>query len=270
MIEIAETISGKLLFLWSAVKNPVAKFYERELTKDVLKYRLPRHIAIIMDGNRRFARKRGLPPKAGHVFGSRKVEDVLNWCWELGIKNVTLYAFSTENFKRSEEEKRNIFSLVERELFKLARDKRVHSRKVRVRIVGKVELLPENVRSAIRTVEEVTGNYTGFNLNIALAYGGRQELIDAVRAILYEVKKGKLSSEEIGEKTIERYLYGEGEYSKVDLLIRTGGEQRLSNFLTWQTANSVACFLDVYWPEFRKIDLLRAIRLWQQKAGVRN
>jgi len=239
--------------------------YERMLIKEIEPYGMPNHVAMIMDGNRRFARKRGLPPQAGHIFGSRKAEEVLNWCWELGIKNVTVYAFSTENFKRSDEEKENIFRLVAKRLHGLTRDKKIHRNKVRVRVVGKLELLPDYVRQAIREVEEATKSYRNFNLNLALAYGGRQELIDAIKGLLRDVSRGKLNRQNIDEYTLEKYLYGEGDYTSVDLLIRTGGEQRLSNFLPWQTANSVAYFCDAYWPEFRKIDLLRAIRAWQQK-----
>ncbi|AEA46166.1 polyprenyl diphosphate synthase [Archaeoglobus veneficus] len=239
--------------------------YERMLIKEIKPFGMPNHVAIIMDGNRRFARRRGLPPQAGHVFGSRKAEEVLNWCWELGIKNVTVYAFSTENFNRSEEEKQNIFKLVAKELRRLAKDRRIHRNRVKVKVIGKLEMLPEYVREAIREVEKATQGYGNFNLNIALAYGGRQELIDAIRGVLHDVRRGVLRSRDIDAKTLEKYLYGEGDYASVDLVIRTGGEQRLSNFLPWQTANSVAYFCDAYWPEFRKIDLLRAIRAWQQK-----
>jgi len=243
----------------------ILRIYERMLINEVKPLGMPKHVAIIMDGNRRFARKRGLPPQVGHVFGSRKAEEVLNWCWELGIKNVTVYAFSTENFKRSEEEKENIFRIVTKELRRLAKDKRIHKNKVRVKIVGKLELLPDYVKEAINVVETATKNYGNFNLNIALAYGGRQELMDAIKSLLRDVNRGRLKSGEIDSRTLEKYLYGDGDYANVDLVIRTGGEQRLSNFLPWQTANSVAYFCDVYWPEFRKIDLLRAIRAWQQK-----
>lgn len=247
----------------------IYKIYERFLTREVKKFKLPNHIAFIMDGNRRFARKLGLPSKYGHVFGSDKVEDVLDWCWALRIKNITIYAFSTENFKRSEEEKRNIFNLVKIKLIKLINDERVHKDKIRIKIVGKKDLLPKDLRNIIKMVEERTKNYKNFNLNIALAYGGRQELTDAIVSILKMVKKGKIKWSEISQDLIETWLYCDGGYKSVDLLIRTGGEQRLSNFLPWQSANSVAYFCDVYWPEFRKIDLLRAIRAWQQRVKLR-
>lgn len=241
----------------------IYKIYEFRLLKEVRSKPVPNHVAIIMDGNRRFARRRGLPPYLGHVFGSRKAEQVLEWCLELGIKNLTTYAFSTENFERSEEEKRHIFGLLEDKLRKLANDRRIHRNRVRVRVIGKRELLPENVLKAVEEVEERTKKYDSYRLNIAIAYGGRQELIDAIREILKKVKRGVLNIEEITERTIEEHLYSDGGYGNVDLLIRTGGEQRLSNFLPWQSVNSVAYFCDVYWPEFRKIDLLRAIRSWQ-------
>jgi tritrans,polycis-undecaprenyl-diphosphate synthase [geranylgeranyl-diphosphate specific] len=222
-----------------------------------------------MDGNRRFARRRGLPVRLGHIFGSRKAEEVLDWCWDLGIRNVTIYAFSTENFKRSEKEKKNIFDVVERELNRLSADSRAHRRGVRVKVVGKTELLPEYVTNAIKCVEKVTEAYNNFHLNIALAYGGRQELIDGIKEILAKVKAGEIGSDEIDHRLIEKHLYGEGDYSDVDLVIRTGGELRLSNFLTWQTASSVAYFCDIFWPQFRKIDLLRAIRTWQNLLELR-
>ena len=240
----------------------IYNLYERRLASEVLKKGMPEHIAIIMDGNRRFARSRGLPTKLGHYFGSRKAEEVLNWCWNLKIKNVTVYAFSTENFKRNEEEKRNIFDLIRKELFRLSSDRRIHESEVRVRIIGKKEYLPGYVLEAVKEVEEKTSNYRNFFLNIAIAYGGRQEILDAVRQILSLVKEGKVNPSDITPDLVGRYLYTDGKVS-VDLVIRTGGEQRLSNFLPWQSAKGTAYFCDVYWPEFRKIDLLRAIRAWQ-------
>jgi|Deesub1362A_J573_1020465.scaffolds.fasta_scaffold00212_5 tritrans,polycis-undecaprenyl-diphosphate synthase [geranylgeranyl-diphosphate specific] len=252
--------------------NPILKLYESLLMKEVKRGKIPKHLAIIMDGNRRYAKRRGLPVYVGHMMGSRKVEEVLNWCWEIGIRNVTLYAFSTENFRRSEEEKTKLFQLLEKELRRIARDRRIHRNKVKINVVGKLELLPENVREAIKIAEESTKNYSNFHLNVAVAYGGRQEILDAVREVLKRVERGEIDPEEISEEHINSFLYGGGDYSKVDLVIRTGGEQRLSNFLPWQAANSTAYFCDVYWPQFRKVDLLRAIRTWQwrQRAGGSN
>jgi len=246
--------------------KPIYKIYERRLLGTVLKGEIPNHIAIIMDGNRRFARKKGMVELMGHEFGSKKAEEVLEWCWELGVKMLTLYAFSTENFGRSEIEKRNIFQIFERELKRLLSDRKTYERRVRVKIVGKRELLPVNIQNLVEKVEKATEGHDKCFLNIAVAYGGRQELIDATKKIIERVKRGELMVEEIDESVVNESLYNSHElYAKVDIVIRSGGEQRLSNFLPWQTANSVAYFCDVYWPEFRKIDLLRAIREWQRR-----
>jgi len=244
----------------------IHKIYEMKLLREIKRFPLPRHVAFIMDGNRRFAKRRGLPPHVGHVFGSKKAEKVLEWCLDLKIKIVTSYAFSTENFRRSEEEKRNLFRLMERELRRLIEDRRIHKNRVRVRVVGRIDLLPENLQDVIEELERVTRKYDRYFLNIAIAYGGRQELIDAIREILRLVKQGKIQLDEIDHNLVERYLYSDNGYESVDLLIRTGGEQRLSNFLLWQTANCLAYFCDVCWPEFRKIDFLRAIRMWQRRV----
>ncbi len=247
------------------MKKLVYKLYEYKLFKEVKRREVPKHIAIIMDGNRRYARKMGMEPFKGHLFGSKKAEEVLEWCWELGVNTLTLYAFSTENFARTEEEKRHIFTLLERELRRLLKDKRTYERRMKVKVIGKRELLPQYLLDIIREVEDATKKHDRHFLNIAVAYGGRQEIVDATKKILEKVKKGLLTPDMINERTVEEHLYGDGSYAKVDLVIRTGGEQRLSNFLPWQTANSIAYFCDVYWPEFRKIDLLRAIRAWQYR-----
>ncbi|AGK60529.1 Undecaprenyl pyrophosphate synthetase [Archaeoglobus sulfaticallidus PM70-1] len=241
----------------------IYRIYEKKLTSEVLKRQMPSHIAIIMDGNRRYARSRGMPVKMGHYFGSKKAEEVLNWCWELRIKNLTAYAFSTENFRRDNEEKKNIFELMKRELRRLVEDPRIHKNKVRVRIIGRRDLLPESLIEVVEEVERRTKKYKNFFLNLAIAYGGRQEILDAIKNILRNVKDGKIDLDDIDENLIEQHLYTNCGNPKVDLLIRTGGEQRLSNFLPWQSAKGVAYFCDIYWPEFRKIDLLRAIRTWQ-------
>ncbi|ADB57557.1 polyprenyl diphosphate synthase [Archaeoglobus profundus] len=248
----------------------IYKLYEIKLLKEVKKFPPPKHVAFIMDGNRRYAKKKGLPSYMGHFFGSRKAEEVLKWCLELKIKTVTAYAFSTENFRRSEEEKINLFKLMERELRRLMEDRRIHKNKVRVRIVGKRELLPENVQKVVDDLERATRDYDRYNLNIALAYGGRQELVDAIRCVLRLVEGGKIRPEEIDRHLIERFLYSDNGYESVDILIRTGGEQRLSNFLPWQTTNCLAYFSDVFWPEFRKIDFLRAIRMWQRRVFAKS
>ncbi|WP_457591309.1 polyprenyl diphosphate synthase [Geoglobus sp.] len=241
----------------------IGKIYEIWLMRKIKKGEIPEHVAIIMDGNRRYARKRKLPVYMGHFFGSRKAEKVLEWCREIGIRMVTLYAFSTENFRRDEEERRHIFDLFKKEVRRLLGDPRTHRDRMRVRVVGRRDLLPDDVLEAIEEVERKTAGYDRFFLNIAFAYGGRQEIVDAVRALLRDVKEGKVSPSMIDENLFSSYLYSDRGYEKVDILIRTGGEQRLSNFLPWQSAESLTYFVDVYWPSFRKIDLLRAIRTWQ-------
>ena len=245
----------------------IAKIYEMMLEKKVKSGRIPEHVAIIMDGNRRYARRRGMPAYMGHFFGSKKAEKVLEWCRDIGVKVVTLYAFSTENFRRSEEEKRKIFDLFKREVKRLLEDPRTHRDRMNVRVVGRRDMLPDDVLKAVEEVERRTSGYDRFYLNIAFAYGGRQEILDAVRSILLEVKKGRINPEEIDENLFSSYLYSTNGYERVDILIRTGGEQRLSNFLPWQSCEGVTYFLDVYWPSFRKIDLLRAIRTWQSIVG---
>ncbi len=245
----------------------IEKIYEILLERKVKEGKIPEHIAIIMDGNRRYARSRGMPAYMGHFFGSKKAEKVLEWCREIGVKVVTLYAFSTENFRRSEIEKRKIFDLFKKEVKRLLDDPRTHRDRMHVKVVGRREMLPDDVLKVVNEVERVTADYDKFYLNIAFAYGGRQEIIDAVKGILNDVKNEKIKPEEIDENLFSSYLYSGNGYEKVDILIRTGGEQRLSNFLPWQSSEGITYFLDVYWPSFRKIDLLRAIRTWQSLVG---
>lgn len=241
----------------------IRKVYELMLLRRIREREIPRHIAIIMDGNRRYAKDKGLPVYVGHYFGSKKAEKVLEWCKEIGVKVATLYAFSTENFRRSEEEKKHIFELFKKELRRLLSDSRTHKDRMRVRIVGKRELLPDDVVEVVEEVERRTENYDNFFLNIAFGYGGRKEIVDAIRKVLKKVEVGEIKPEDIDEELISRHLYSDNGYESVDILIRTGGEQRLSNFLPWQATNSLTYFVDVYWPAFRKIDFLRAIRAWQ-------
>jgi len=244
--------------------KPIYKMYERLLEKAVREGPIPEHVGIIMDGNRRFAREMGLDPWEGHRFGADKLEDVLEWCWDVGVRAVTVYALSTENLRRPKEELRRLFDLMEERFNKLAESERIHRRQVAVRAVGRLHLLPARVRRAIKRAEKLTRRYSKRFLNVAVAYGGRQEIIDAVRAIAHDVKDGKLDPEEIDEDTFRRYVYV-GDLPDPELIIRTSGEERLSNFLLWYSAYSELYFVDVYWPEFRKIDLLRAIREFQRR-----
>ncbi|MGC8912838.1 MAG: polyprenyl diphosphate synthase [Thermoplasmata archaeon] len=232
--------------------------------KEVKQYPLPQHIAIIMDGNRRFARELGLDPSLGHKLGRDKLEEVLGWCLEIGLRVLTVYAFSTENFTRSSEEVMLLIKLFEENFRKLGDDERVHKYKIRVRVIGKRELLPQSLISAIEYAEEKTKDYNEYFFNLAVAYGGRQEIIDAIKEIAKDVKEGKLKIEDISEELVSSKLYTK-DLPDPDLILRTSGEERISNFLLWQIAYSELYFVDVYWPGFRKIDLLRAIRAYQMR-----
>jgi len=242
------------------------KLYKKWLWQQVKNKPLPSHVAVILDGNRRWAKGRRLPPWFGHREGARKVEDLLDWCLKLGIKTLTLYVLSTENLQRPVEEVNAIFKIAEEELRRALTDRRIHENGVRVKALGRVELLPEGLRSLIKELEASTSNYNSHFLNIAIAYGGRTEIVDAVKKIAESIEGGKLRASDIDEHVIEKHLYTwflPNPYP--DLIIRTSGEERLSGFLLWQSAYSELVFLDIYWPDFREIDLLRAIRTYQTR-----
>jgi tritrans,polycis-undecaprenyl-diphosphate synthase [geranylgeranyl-diphosphate specific] len=251
--------------------NPVYSFYERLLKREVLEGDAVEHVAIIQDGNRRYARQRGLSKILGHSLGADTSEMVADWCLELGIKHLTLYAFSTENFERDEMEKRYLFELIKNKFIELNNSEKIHGNKVRVRAIGRVEMLPEDLQEEICRTEAATRTYGRMYLNVALAYGGQRELVDAARALACQVKAGKIRAEDVNEELIAMHLYPRDgmPVPKVDLIIRTGGETRTSNFLPWQ-ANGNECaayFCAPYWPEFRKIDFLRAIRVAQTRRS---
>jgi tritrans,polycis-undecaprenyl-diphosphate synthase [geranylgeranyl-diphosphate specific] len=226
----------------------------------------PTHVAIIQDGNRRYARQQGSEAPDGHRAGAETTEQVLNWCQELGIEELTIYAFSTENFSRPPEEREPLFDLIESKLYELADAERVHDNEMRIRAVGEIELLPDRLREAIDYAEERTGEYDSFNLNVALAYGGRAELLNAARDVLRAVAAGDLSAREVGVDAIDERLSGHP-VRDVDLIIRTGGDERTSNFLPWHANGNEAAvfFCAPYWPEFSKADFLRAIRTYESR-----
>ncbi|NPA47492.1 MAG: di-trans,poly-cis-decaprenylcistransferase [Thermococci archaeon] len=246
--------------------RPVYDLYERYLLEKVRANpdRIPRHVAIIMDGNRRWAKKFEKPPWYGHLFGSQKLEEILEWNRELGIKTLTVYAFSTENFGRRKEEVNALMNLFERKFLEILDNEKVHRYGMRVNVIGRKDLLPDNVRRAAEKAEEATRNYSNYVLNIALAYGGRGEIVDAVKDMIDDVLAGKLRKEDVDEELIKRYLYYP-DMPDPDIVIRTGGEVRISNFLLYQIAYSELFFVDVYFPEFRKIDYLRIIREYQRR-----
>jgi tritrans,polycis-undecaprenyl-diphosphate synthase [geranylgeranyl-diphosphate specific] len=248
-------------------RTSVQKVYEAMVWSQIRGGPIPGHIGVILDGNRRWARSRGLAPWKGHEQGARKMEDFLDWCDEIDeIRSITLYTFSTENFKRSEKEVTEIFRLLKEHLNSLLKDERVMRKEIRVKMLGRVEMLPEEFQDLIRQVEEKTAHHQKKYFNFAIAYGGRTEIVDAVRSLAQNVKEEKLRLDDINEKTLETYLYtAHLPNCSPDMIIRTSGEVRLSNFLTWQGAYSELCFVDVYWPDFRKLDLMRAIRMYQHR-----
>ena len=239
--------------------------YEGRLEKEVSKGPLPKHIAIIMDGNRRYAAASGMDIREGHIAGKDKIKDVLDWCLTLGVRSLTVYAFSTENFKREESEVTFLLELIEQSLTEMADDPRIHENRVRLRVIGDRDLIPESMIKAIERAEDLTRDYDGYFFNMAIAYGGRQEIVSAVKEIAARVRDGDLDVEDIDETMVSGHLYT-SDQPDPDLILRTSGELRLSNFLLWQLAYSELYFADVYWPSFRYIDLLRAIRSFQQRA----
>ena len=242
------------------------KFYQKWLWYQVKNSIKPEHIAIILDGNRRWASEKALDPWFGHEKGAEKVEQLLDWCLKLGVKSITLYAFSTENFRRSKNEVEEIMQIAQEQFQKILTDERIHKNRVHVKVIGRLGLLPKDLQQLITDVENATRDYDQHFLNLALAYGGRAEIVDAAKKIADKVNEGELGPEEITEQVFEKYLYT-SHMSKQDpdLIIRTSGEERLSGFLLWQSAYSELCFLDVYWPSFRFIDLLRAVRTFQRR-----
>lgn len=249
--------------------RPLYGLYQRRLLREVRARPVPAHIGIIVDGNRRHGELHGVrDPYEIYSLGARKLDDVLNWCAELDVAVVTLWVFSTENFERPADQISGILAALEAKLRALVRDPRIHDRRVRVRAIGKLELLPGSVVAAIRDAREATASYDGMMLNIAVAYGGRQEIVDAMHALLADAARRELTVaeaiEEITPARISHYLYTAGSPDP-DLIIRTSGEIRLSGFLLWQSAYSEFYFCDVLWPSLRKIDFLRAVRAYQQR-----
>jgi tritrans,polycis-undecaprenyl-diphosphate synthase [geranylgeranyl-diphosphate specific] len=242
------------------------KLYERWLWYQVKNGEKMEHIAIILDGNRRWASENDLNPWLGHKKGAETVEQLLEWCDKLNVKIVTLYTFSTENFRRSPQEVEEIMRIAEEKFRDLLTNERIHRNKVHVKVIGRVNLLPEKLQQLIADVEKATANYDSQFLNFAFAYGGRAEIVDAAKSIAEKVKNGELNLGDVDESTFEKYLYtSHMPKQDPDLILRTSGEERLSGFLLWQSAYSELCFLDVYWPDFRLIDLLRTIRTFQKR-----
>ncbi|ACY20927.1 undecaprenyl diphosphate synthase [Gordonia bronchialis DSM 43247] len=242
------------------LRRPVLSIYERRLIQLMDMARIPRHVAIICDGNRRWAREAGFEDVShGHRVGAQRIADMLGWCADLGIGAVTIYLLSTENLSRESDELDALMEIVPDIVDEIS----APDGQWRVRIVGTLDNLPGVVADRLRAASDRTRGRDGMNVNVAVGYGGRQEIVDAVRALLEErLTAGATPAEMIDAVTVEAIdanLYTKGQPDP-DLVIRTSGEQRLSGFLLWQSAYSEIWFTDAYWPEFRRVDFLRALR----------
>lgn len=245
--------------------KPLYKIYEWYIARNLHEENMPRHVAMIMDGNRRYSKIQGdMDPIEGHKRGVSTLEKVLDWCIDLGIEIVTIYAFSIDNFKRSPREVEGLMQLFKHNFENIAQDKRIHKNEVKLKAVGKLELLPDDVRDAIKIAEESTRKYNKRQVNIAIGYDGRLEIVDAMKKIADKVKSGELDPEDIDEKVVDENLYTTG-LPDPNLIIRTSGEERLSGFLLWQSSYSELYFCDSLWPQLRKVDFLRALRSYQQR-----
>lgn len=222
----------------------------------------PEHLAIIMDGNRRWARQRNLAVKEGHKRGAETLEKIAKFCNEIGIKYLTVYAFSTENWKRSKEEVGALMILLQNYLNEFS--KRADTDNIKIKVLGDISVLDKGLKKSIEKAIERTKNNTGLTLNIAFNYGGRDEITKAVRKIALMYKNDEISLEDITEELISNNLYTKGQPDP-DLLIRTSGEIRTSNFLPWQLAYTEFCFVEKYWPDFEEEDLMAAINIYQNR-----
>ena len=223
---------------------------------------LPKHIAIIMDGNRRWAKARGLTTKDGHKAGSKNLDNIATFCNEIGIKYLTVYAFSTENWKRTQEEVSALMFILKANLDSMLR--KLDLKNTKIRVIGEKENIPPDIQKKIDKLVEKTKNNTGLVLNIAFNYGGRAELVHSTKVIAEKVKSGEIDIEDINEKLISDSIYTAGQPDP-DLMIRTSHELRTSNFLPWQLTYSEFYFPDKHWPEFDREDLIEAIKIYQKR-----
>jgi tritrans,polycis-undecaprenyl-diphosphate synthase [geranylgeranyl-diphosphate specific] len=249
-------------YLSHVVGDTLRDLTEKRLLELVKAEPVPRHLAIIMDGNRRFAGARGIDVTDGHRLGRDTLEELLDWCLDIGIRILTVYALSTENFSRSPDELNGLMDLFDRALRDIATDERVHRHQIRVRVIGDRKALPVRVQEAIDIAETATARYDAYQYNVALAYGGRDEIVEAIRVLARQVKAGALEPEAIDSAAVSRHLYT-ANLPDPDLIFRTSGEERISNFLLWQSAYSELYFSDVMWPGLTRLEFLRAIRSFQ-------
>ncbi len=241
------------------------RVYERRLARDVAAGDLPVHVGVILDGNRRYAAARLLDAASGHAAGAANIDRFLDWCADLGIPFVTLWLLSTDNLGRDDDELQALLGIIGDTVERLGG----RGRGVRLTAVGALELLPDEVRGRLRAAEAATADRTGLRVQVAVGYGGRQEIADALRSLLLTRAAAGASLEEVAAalrpEDIADHLYTTG-LPDPDLLIRTSGEVRLSGFLMWQSAHAEYHFCDAYWPEFRRIDFLRALRDYQRRT----
>ena len=240
------------------LKGVIYPVYERRLVRQLTDVVAPQHVGVILDGNRRWARSSGSPSVEGHRAGARKIIDLLGWCESARVKHVTLWLLSTDNLDRPTSELEPLLEIIKETVWALAEKGRW-----RMHAVGALDLLPDDLAAMLHQAEEITKDLGGINLNIAVGYGGRREISDAVRSLLKEHAAEGRSLVEVTEllspEKIAEHLYTAGQPDP-DLVIRTSGEQRLSGFLLWQTVHSEFYFCDAYWPDFRRVDFLRALR----------
>lgn len=244
-------------------KKLVYSLYERRLVTELANAPLPLHIGVMLDGNRRWAREAGHDVAEGYRRGADKIGDLLSWCEDLGIDVLTLYLLSTDNLSRDPEELNKLIPTIENAVVKIAQSKMWH-----VHPIGALDLLPEATAEHLRSVENATKKYANRQVNVAIGYGGRHEITDAVRSLLREhANRGTTLTnlaDSLTSQDIAEHLYTKGQPDP-DLVIRTSGEQRLSGFLLWQSANTELYFHEAYWPDFRRVDFLRALRSYSQR-----
>jgi short-chain Z-isoprenyl diphosphate synthase len=248
----------------------VYRLYERRLANELVGGPLPGHVGIILDGNRRYAAERGLGDAMdGHAAGARRIDPFLDWCLELGIPVVTLWLLSTDNLSRDDAEVAQLMTIIEDTVRRMSSTEDAATRGLKVTAVGALDLLPEETRRCLKEAEEATAHHDRLRVQVAVGYGGRQEITDALRSLLKDRAAAGLTLEQVAAdlqpEDIGDHLYTTG-LPDPDLIIRTSGEVRLSGFLLWQSAHSEFYFCDAYWPEFRRIDFLRALRDYQRRT----
>ncbi|MBI2499137.1 di-trans,poly-cis-decaprenylcistransferase [Candidatus Woesearchaeota archaeon] len=220
------------------------------------------HVGIVLDGNRRFAKRLMMKPWMGHEWGAKKTEKLFDWCKELDIREMTLFTFSVENFNRPKEEFDYLMNLFEREFEKIKDDKRIYENKIKINFIGRLNMFPDKVQEKMKNLMEKTKEHNDFIINFAMAYGGRAEILDAAKRIAEKIEKGELKSGEVDEKIFEENLYMK---DKPDMIIRTSGERRTSGFLLWQSDYSEWFFVEKCWPEFEKEDFVKCIEEYKKR-----